>query len=172
MAHRGPDGEGQHFDAHVGLGMRRLAIIDPEHGQQPLFNESGDVVAIFNGEIYNHTELREGLEQRGHRMHSGSDGEVLPHLYEEHGEAFVEKLNGIFAIALWDVRKQTLHLARDKFGVKPLYWAETNGRLAFASELKALLVDPAISRELDLAGDRPVPHVPLRARHRAPCSRA
>ena len=150
MAHRGPDGEGQHFDAHVGLGMRRLAIIDPEHGQQPLFNESGDVVAIFNGEIYNHHELREGLEQRGHRMHSGSDGEVLPHLFEEHGEAFVEKLNGIFAIALWDVRNQTLLLARDKFGVKPLYWAETNGRLTFASELKALLVDPAISRELDL----------------------
>ena len=150
LAHRGPDGEGQHFEAHVGLGMRRLAIIDPEHGQQPLFNEAGDVVAIFNGEIYNHQELRESLEKRGHRMRSGSDGEVLPHLYEEHGDAFVEHLNGIFAVALWDASKQTLHLARDKFGVKPLYWTQANGRLTFASELKALLVDPAVSRELDL----------------------
>ena len=150
LAHRGPDGEGQHFEANVGLGMRRLAIIDPEHGQQPLFNEAGDVVAIFNGEIYNHAELREELEKRGHRMHSHSDGEVIPHLYEEHGEAFVERLNGIFAIALWDAGKQTLHLARDKFGVKPLYWTKSNGKVAFASELKALLVDPAVSRELDL----------------------
>src|SRR5919201_2621586 len=150
LAHRGPDGEGQHFEAHVGLGMRRLAIIDPEHGQQPLFNEAGDIVAIFNGEIYNHQELRESLEKRGHRMHSHSDGEVIPHLYEEHGESFVEHLNGIFAVALWDAGKQTLHLARDKFGVKPLYWTSSNGRVTFASELKALLTDPGVSRELDL----------------------
>ena len=150
LHHRGPDGQGEHSDGHVALGMRRLAIIDPEHGQQPLFNEAGDVVAIFNGEIYNHKELREELLGKGHRMHSHSDGEVIPHLYEEHGADFVERLNGIFAIALWDAGKQTLHLARDKFGVKPLYWSEANGRLTFASELKALLVDPALSRELDL----------------------
>jgi asparagine synthase (glutamine-hydrolysing) len=151
LHHRGPDGQGEHSDGHVALGMRRLAIIDPEHGQQPLFNEAGDVVAIFNGEIYNHKELREELLGKGHRMHSHSDGEVIPHLYEEHGADFVERLNGIFAIALWDAGKQTLHLARDKFGVKPLYWSEANGRLTFASELKALLVDPALPRELDLA---------------------
>ena len=150
LHHRGPDGEGQHFNNHVGLGMRRLAIVDVENGQQPLFNEAGDLAAIFNGEIYNHAELREELEQKGHRMHSHSDGEVIPHLYEEHGEAFVERLNGIFAIALWDGSKETLHLARDKFGVKPLYWTKANGRVTFASELKALLVDPAVSRELDL----------------------
>jgi asparagine synthase (glutamine-hydrolysing) len=150
LHHRGPDGSGQHFNQHVGLGMRRLAIVDVEHGEQPLCNEAGDVVAIFNGEIYNHQELRDDLEQRGHRMHSHSDGEVIPHLYEEHGEAFVERLNGIFAIALWDAGKQTLHLSRDKFGVKPLYWTKANGRVTFASELKALLTDPAVSRALDL----------------------
>ena len=150
MAHRGPDGQGEHFDADVGLGMRRLAIIDPEGGHQPLCNETAEVVVIFNGEIYNHLELREELEKRGHSMHSGSDGEVLPHLYEEHGEAFVKRLNGIFAIALWDARKHELHLARDKFGVKPLYYTRNGEKLAFASELKALLADASLSRELDL----------------------
>jgi asparagine synthase (glutamine-hydrolysing) len=149
LVHRGPDGDG-FFDAPgIALGMRRLAIIDPEGGVQPLLDESGDVVAVFNGEIYNHAELRAGLEARGHRLRSGSDGEVIPHLYEEHGPAFVERLNGIFAIALWDARARTLHLARDHFGVKPLYWTRVDGRLAFASEIKALLADPAISREVD-----------------------
>src|SRR5437588_9627170 len=149
LVHRGPDGDG-FFDAPgIALGMRRLAIIDPEGGVQPLLDESGDVVAVFNGEIYNHAELRAGLEARGHRLRSGSDGEVIPHLYEEHGPAFVERLNGIFAIALWDGRSRTLHLARDQFGVKPLYWTRVDGRLAFASEIKALLADPAISREVD-----------------------
>jgi asparagine synthase (glutamine-hydrolysing) len=149
LAHRGPDGEGHHFDEQVALGMRRLAIIDPEHGQQPLYDESGDIAAVFNGELYNHLELRRWLEERGHRLRSHSDGEIIPHLYEELGEGYVERLNGIFAIALWDAKRDTLHLARDKFGVKPLYWTRAGTRLVFASELKALLVDPALRREVD-----------------------
>lgn len=149
LVHRGPDGDG-FFDAPgIALGMRRLAIIDPEHGHQPLFDESRDLVAVFNGELYNHAELRRDLEARGHRLNSGSDGEVIPHLFEEHGPAFVERLNGIFAIALWDGRERTLHLFRDRFGVKPLYYARANGRLSFASEIKALLADESIPREID-----------------------
>jgi asparagine synthase (glutamine-hydrolysing) len=149
LVHRGPDGDG-FFDAPgIALGMRRLAIIDPAHGHQPLFNEDRTVVAVFNGELYNHAELRRGLEARGHRLNSGSDGEILPHLFEEEGPGFVERLNGIFAIALWDGRERALHLFRDRFGVKPLYYARGGRRLAFASEVKALLVDESISREID-----------------------
>ncbi|HEY8867341.1 MAG TPA: asparagine synthase (glutamine-hydrolyzing), partial [Solirubrobacteraceae bacterium] len=152
MAHRGPDGEGFHLDGEIGVGMRRLAIIDPAGGHQPLRSERGDVVAVFNGELYNHRELRRELEAGGHELRSGSDGEVIPHLYEEHGPRFVERLNGIFAIALWDARARTLHLARDRFGVKPLYYARgAGGRLAFASEVKALLADESVPRELDYA---------------------
>jgi asparagine synthase (glutamine-hydrolysing) len=151
LRHRGPDGEGHHAEPGLGLGMRRLAIIDPEHGDQPLFNEARDVVVVFNGEIYNHLELRSWLAQRGHSFNSDSDGEVLPHLYEELGEAFAERLNGIFGIALWDRKGETLHLVRDKFGVKPLYWSESGGRFTFGSELRAVLADPRIGRELDYA---------------------
>jgi len=152
LVHRGPDGDGFHAAGPVALGMRRLAIIDPAHGHQPLRNEASDVVAIFNGELYNHAELRRGLEARGHVLRSGSDGEILPHLYEEHGPALFEQLNGIFAVALWDERAQTLHLARDRFGVKPLYHARgEGGRVAFASEIRALLADGSIPRDLDAA---------------------
>ncbi|HET8674033.1 MAG TPA: asparagine synthase (glutamine-hydrolyzing) [Thermoleophilaceae bacterium] len=150
LVHRGPDGDGYHSDGEIALGMRRLAIIDPEHGHQPLLNESGDVVAVFNGEIYNHAELRRELEGRGHGMRSASDGEIVPHLYEEHGPDFARRLNGIFAIAIWDRRSRSLHLMRDKFGVKPLYWSRAGGRLAFASEIKALLADDSLPRDLDL----------------------
>jgi asparagine synthase (glutamine-hydrolysing) len=150
LEHRGPDGEGHHSGERVALGMRRLAIIDPEHGHQPLFNEAGHVVVLFNGEIYNQLELRAWLEGRGHELRSHSDGEVIPHLYEELGPSFVERLNGIFGIAIWDDRAGTLHLMRDKFGVKPLYWAKVGGRLSFASELKALLVDESLPRDIDL----------------------
>jgi asparagine synthase (glutamine-hydrolysing) len=150
MVHRGPDGEGFHADGPIGLGMRRLAIVDVEHGGQPLYNEAGDVAVVFNGEIYNHAELREGLAASGHRLASETDGAVLPHLYEEHGDELVSLLNGIFAIAVWDARESRLTLMRDRFGVKPLYWSRTGGRLAFASELKALLADPAVPRGLDL----------------------
>jgi len=150
LRHRGPDGEGYHAAERIALGMRRLAIIDPEHGHQPLLNEAGDIVVLFNGEIYNQLELRRWVEERGHRLRSNSDGEVIPHLYEELGPAFVERLNGIFGIAIWDERSGTLHLMRDKFGVKPLYWARVGGRVSFASELKALLVDEALPRDIDL----------------------
>ncbi|MDX6671077.1 MAG: hypothetical protein QOI91_1440 [Solirubrobacteraceae bacterium] len=176
LVHRGPDGDG-FFDAPgIALGMRRLAIIDPESGHQPLYDESGQVVAVFNGEIYNHAELRRGLEARGHRLRSGSDGEVIPHLFEEEGPAFVERLDGIFAIALWDGRERALHLVRDRFGVKPLYYARTGGRLAFASEVKALLADPSIPREVDpVAVDEfltfrfvPSPRTALRAVRKLP----
>ena len=171
MVHRGPDDDGYHSEPEVELGMRRLAIIDPAHGKQPLRNEAGDVVVVFNGEIYNHAEIRRGLEERGHHMPSNSDGEILPHLYEELGEGFVDGLNGIFAVALWDRRRQTLHLARDKFGVKPLYWSGDGRRLTFASELKAIVADPELSREVDReAVDHfltfrfvPAPMTPLRA---------
>lgn len=149
LTHRGPDGDGFHFDHGVGLGMRRLAIIDPEHGHQPLYNERRDVVAIFNGELYNHAELRRWLKTRGHSFASGSDGEILPHLFEELGPSYVERLNGIFAVALWDARRRELHLSRDRFGVKPLYWARLGRRTVFASELKALLLDPALPRAID-----------------------
>jgi asparagine synthase (glutamine-hydrolysing) len=151
LVHRGPDGDGHHADGEVAIGMRRLSIIDPAHGHQPLRNETGDIVVVFNGELYNHADLRKELEARGHVMPSGSDGEIIPHLYEEHGFRFVELLNGIFAIALWDANRRELHLARDRFGVKPLYVSETAGRVAFASEVRALLADPSLSRELDYA---------------------
>jgi len=150
LEHRGPDGEGYHSAERIALGMRRLAIIDPEHGHQPLLNETGDVVVLFNGEIYNQLELRHFVEERGHSLRSHSDGEVIPHLYEELGPSFVERLNGIFGIAIWDEREGALHLMRDKFGVKPLYWSHVGGRLSFGSELKALLVDESLPRDIDL----------------------
>jgi asparagine synthase (glutamine-hydrolysing) len=151
LVHRGPDGEGYHSAERIALGMRRLAIIDPQHGHQPLLNESGDIAVLFNGEIYNHLELRRWLEDRGHRMRSNSDGEILPHLYEELGIGFAERLNGIFGIAIWDEPNGVLHVMRDKFGVKPLYWSSHGGRLTFASEIKALLADDSLPRDLDLA---------------------
>lgn len=149
MVHRGPDGEGFWVDGDIGLGMRRLAIVDVEHGDQPIVNESATVHAVFNGEIYNQDELRRWLESRGHRMRSRMDGEVIPHLWEELGERFPERLDGIFAIAVWDARRRELLLARDQLGVKPLYTHSSGGSIRFASELKALLRDPAIPRRLD-----------------------
>jgi asparagine synthase (glutamine-hydrolysing) len=176
LVHRGPDGDGFFEAPGIALGMRRLAIIDPESGHQPLLDESGDIVAVFNGEIYNHAELRAELERGGHRLRSGSDGEVIPHLFEEEGPAFVERLNGIFAIALWDGRARALHLIRDRFGVKPLYYARASGRLAFASEIRALLADPSVPREVDpVAVDEfmtfrfvPSPRTALRAVRKLP----
>ena len=139
LEHRGPDECGEFFSDAVRLGIRRLSIIDLTEGVQPVRNESGEVVAVMNGEIYNHVELAEGLRARGHSLRSRTDAEVLPHLYEEHGDAFVEHLRGMFAIALWDGRKQQLVLARDRFGKKPLYFCQPEGHsLVFASELKAL----------------------------------
>ncbi len=149
MAHRGPDGESLWLGGEVALGMRRLAIVDLPGGTQPLRNESGDIYAVFNGEIYNHTALRADLSSRGHWFRSRTDGEVIPHLYEEWGPEFAARLNGIFAIALWDARSRTMVLARDQLGVKPLYMHRSGSDLRFASEIKALLQDPAVPRQLD-----------------------
>ena len=150
MTHRGPDGSGHWIDGEVGLGMRRLAIVDVAGGEQPLSNEDGGVRVVFNGEIYNHQDLRRWLAGRGHRLASRTDGEVIAHAYEELGERFVERLDGIFAIALWDTRNRRLVLARDALGVKPLYIHRDGAGLSFASELKALLRHPRVPRRLDL----------------------
>lgn len=145
---RGPDEAGFFVKANVGLAMRRLAIIDVQGGQQPAANEDQSIQVIQNGEIYNFKELREGLAKNGHRFRSDSDTEVLPHLYEEKGPAFVEELNGMFAIAIWDDRYQQLILARDRMGKKPLYYYSGNEIFLFASELKALLAYPNLPREI------------------------
>ncbi len=150
LAHRGPDSEGFFVDGPIGLAMKRLSIIDITGGDQPIANERGDVHVIQNGEIYNFRELRVGLEQQGHRFATDSDTEVLVHLYEQEGLQFAKQLRGMFAIAVWDARAQRLLLARDPFGIKPLYYRLGSTELLFASELKALLQHPSCSRELDL----------------------
>jgi asparagine synthase (glutamine-hydrolysing) len=150
MVHRGPDAEGLLVTTGVALGMRRLAIIDLVTGEQPTFNEDKRVAVILNGEIYNYRELRQDLEKRGHRFRSQSDTEVLPHLYEEYGDAMVEQLNGMFAFALWDSEQRRLLLARDRFGEKPLYWGVFANTLLFASEPKVLLAHPAVKTSLNL----------------------
>jgi len=122
LVHRGPDGDGSAVRGRAALGCRRLAIIDVEHGAQPLANENGDVIVVCNGEIYNHRALRDRLERAGHRFRTLSDAEVIPHLYEEHGLDFVDALDGMFGIALWDARAERLVLARDRMGEKPLYY--------------------------------------------------
>jgi asparagine synthase (glutamine-hydrolysing) len=154
MTHRGPDSEGLLVQTGVALGMRRLAIIDLQTGEQPVWNESQSIAAVLNGEIYNYRELRADLETRGHRFKSASDTEVLPHLYEEYGEKMVEHLNGMFAFALWDESRRRLLLARDRFGEKPLYWGVFDGVLLFASEPKVLLAHPSVRPKLNLAALR------------------
>src|SRR5215211_5067948 len=152
LRHRGPDSGGEALMGEAALAARRLAIIDLEGGDQPIANEDGQVVVVQNGEIYNHAELRAELERAGHRFRTPhSDTEVLVHLYEERGPRFAERLRGMFAIAVWDAPRRRLVLARDRFGIKPLYYRDIDGdELAFASELKALRALPGLSRELDL----------------------
>lgn len=150
MVHRGPDGTHFWSDRAIALGMRRLAIVDIAGGAQPLSNESGTVQVVFNGEIYNHELLRTELLARGHRFESRTDGAVIPHLYEEFGAMLFDRLEGIFAVAVWDTQTRTLLLARDHLGVKPLYVHRRGAELRFASEVKALLEDPLVARELDL----------------------
>jgi asparagine synthase (glutamine-hydrolysing) len=150
LHHRGPDEEGSITLPGVGLGMRRLAIVDLAGGQQPILNETGDIKIVANGEIYNFRELQRELEAQGHRFHSrNSDIEVLVHAYEQWGEDFLVRLRGMFALAIWDGRTRTLIAARDRAGEKPLYWTQTPQGLLLASEVKALLVRPEVSRELD-----------------------
>jgi asparagine synthase (glutamine-hydrolysing) len=149
MRHRGPDDEGFHHEPGIALGMRRLSIIDLDGGQQPVRNEDGSISVVFNGEIYNFRELRDELERRGHVFRGASDSETIVHLYEEHGERCVDRLRGMFAFAVWDAGRQQLLLARDRLGIKPLYYAVAGGRLLFASELKALLHRPEIARRLN-----------------------
>jgi asparagine synthase (glutamine-hydrolysing) len=149
MVHRGPDDEGFYLNAEVGLGMRRLKIIDLETGSQPVRNEDGSVWVVLNGEIYNFKELRRDLEQRGHVFYTATDTEVIVHLYEEYGPDCVNHLRGMFAFALWDVQTRTLLVARDRLGIKPLYFTEAGGRFAFASELKVLLQLPEVGRRLN-----------------------
>jgi asparagine synthase (glutamine-hydrolysing) len=149
IVHRGPDSHGKFEMPHLALAIRRLSIIDLQTGDQPLFNEAGDVALVFNGEIYNYRELRQNLLQRGHYFKTHSDGEVIAHLYEEQGPDCVRQLNGMFAIALWDDRAKRLLLARDRAGEKPLFYWLRDSTLVFASEIKALLEYPGIGRALD-----------------------
>lgn len=149
ILHRGPDSYGKFELPYLSLAIRRLSIIDLETGDQPLSNETGDVTLVFNGEIYNYRELRKQLIEHGHRFRTHSDGEVIVHLYEERGEDFVEELNGMFAIALWDESRKRLVLARDRAGEKPLYYWQRNGALVFGSEIKSILEYPEVGRALD-----------------------
>jgi asparagine synthase (glutamine-hydrolysing) len=176
IVHRGPDDEGIYAQGPVGLGMRRLSIIDLSGGRQPIHNEDGTVWVVFNGEIYNFLELRQELEERGHKFYTHADTEVIVHLYEEMGGDCVKKLRGMFAIALYDERKQSLLLARDRLGKKPLHYALHHGRLLFASEIKAIL---AVAPELaEIAPDGllqyfyfgyiPDPHTAFQHIHKLP----
>jgi asparagine synthase (glutamine-hydrolysing) len=149
IIHRGPDAEGLWAGEGVGLGARRLAIIDLAGGDQPLTNEDGSVVLVFNGEIYNYRELRQRLLQRGHALRTQTDGEVLAHLWEDEGSAFLSSVNGMFALALFDRRARRVVLARDRIGIKPLYYARLDHHVVFGSEPKALLASGLVPRELD-----------------------
>jgi asparagine synthase (glutamine-hydrolysing) len=152
LAHRGPDGEGRHLAGPLGMGMRRLSIIDLTGGDQPIANEDGTVWVVFNGEIYNYRELTADLSARGHRFATSSDTEVLVHLYEEYGERCVEPLRGMFAFAIWDGARRELLVGRDRLGIKPLYYAATPDGFVFGSELKALVQSPWLSPRLDRRG--------------------
>lgn len=150
MVHRGPDDSGFHVDGSAGLGMRRLSIIDLNGGAQPMANEDARLWVICNGEIYNFRELRGELEARGHQFRTRSDTEVVVHGYEEWGFDLLERLNGMFGLAIWDSGDKTLVLARDPFGVKPLYYRNIGGTLLFGSEIRAILAFPAVPRAVDL----------------------
>lgn len=149
IAHRGPDDDGFLLSGKAGLGHRRLSIIDVSGGHQPIFNEDGSVAIVFNGEIYNYRELAQLVEARGHHLKTRSDTETIVHLYEEFGEACVAMLRGMFAFAIWDSRQQTMLLARDRLGKKPLYYTDFQGCFSFGSEVKSVIQDRAIPREID-----------------------
>ena len=149
LIHRGPDQRGIYVSGPVGLGVRRLCILDPQRGTQPMYNEDRSVVLAFNGEIYNHAELRQRLAGQGHNFRSRSDTEVIVHLYEEEGIGCISSLNGMFAFALWDASQKRLYLVRDRLGIKPLFYSVCDKDIVFASEIKSLLCEPALPREVD-----------------------
>src|SRR3954471_9822928 len=149
ITHRGPDEAGLHCDTHAALAHRRLSIVDLTTGQQPLSNEDGTIWVSFNGEIYNHHDVRRELEAHGHVYRTKSDTETLVHAYEQWGEACIDRLRGMFAFAIWDAPNRRLLLVRDRLGIKPLYWAMTGGALLFGSEIKTILasglVEPRVN---------------------------
>jgi len=166
IQHRGPDDEGFYISGQIGLGFRRLSIIDLSGGHQPLSNEDGTVWLVFNGEIYNYQALRQDLITKGHVFRTESDTEVIVHLYEEYGTECVQELRGMFAFAIWDEREKQLFLARDRVGIKPLYYYVGSDCLVFGSEMKSILADPAVSREVDCAMiDRFLTYFYLPGRH-------
>ncbi len=150
IVHRGPNSEGMWLDQQVALGMRRLSVIDLRTGDQPVYSEDKTVVVMMNGELYNYREVKADLEKRGHAFTTKTDTEIVPHLYQEYGDDFVDHLNGMYAISLWDSLRQRLVLARDRYGEKPLYYGVFGGKLIYASEPKALLAHPSVSLELDM----------------------
>jgi len=150
IRHRGPDDEGFRIEPGVALGMRRLSIIDVAGGHQPIANEDGTVWIVFNGEVYNFRELRAELEAQGHRFSTSTDTEAIVHAYEQWGTDAIRRLRGMFGLAIWDSRTRTLLLARDRVGIKPLYYSVAGGRLRFGSELKSLLCDPDLPVEIDV----------------------
>jgi len=174
IAHRGPDDAGAFIDGSLGFGFRRLAIIDLHTGHQPMVDERTGCAIEFNGEIYNYLELRTELQTRGHVFHTSSDTEAILHGYIEWGDEVVDRLNGIFGFAIWDPRRQRLVLARDHYGVKPLYYADHSGVLRFGSEMRTILDDPDVPRELDQGAVRlllhygylPSPHTLLKGIHK------
>jgi asparagine synthase (glutamine-hydrolysing) len=149
IVHRGPDDEGIFVGPGIGLGFRRLSIIDLAGGHQPISNEDGTIWVMLNGEIYNYPELRKELLGLGHKLASRSDTETVVHLYEEYGEGCFARLRGMFAIVLWDSKNRRLLMARDRVGKKPLFYSADRKRVLFGSELKALLTDPRLSRDVD-----------------------
>ena len=149
IRHRGPDDEGVFVDEGVALGMRRLSIIDLSTGHQPIHNEDRTVWIVFNGEIYNFRELRAELEAADHRFYTSTDTEVIVHAYEQWGTEAIARLRGMFGLAIWDVKSKSLLVARDRIGIKPLYYADVNGRLYFGSELKSLLAHGGLPRGID-----------------------
>ncbi|MGB2621049.1 MAG: asparagine synthase (glutamine-hydrolyzing), partial [Candidatus Acidiferrum sp.] len=148
IRHRGPDDEGYYVAGQIGLGFRRLSIIDLQSGHQPLSNEDGSIWIVFNGEIYNYQDLRASLQSKGHVFKTQTDTEVIVHLYEEFGPGCLEKLRGMFAFAIWDGNAKTLFLARDRVGIKPLYYSLSGSSITFASEIKAILVDPSLNKQI------------------------